>query len=188
MLETYYVHLEFQAKMGVWSVNLPFLCCRCGVCCTLDDFLTAGEICASREANSEVFDRFRALTEELGVLFEKGEDTYDSYVTSVKCPFQVGCICSIYDIRPLGCRQFPNTPFGMLSTDCQALDRFKRQCLALKRGWLSVKETGYFTSDSLKSTQFSEKQYITCIDKLRRAGATEDEITLFSAINKPASL
>jgi Fe-S-cluster containining protein len=183
MLETYYVHLEFQAKVGNWSVNLPFLCDMCGVCCTLDDFLTAGELQGSAEVDCEVYAKFNVLKEELGELFERGEDEYDKYVTSTKCPFQAGNICSIYAIRPDGCRQFPNTPFGMLSEDCKALDRFKKQCLALKRGCV-VKETGHFTTDSIVPAIFSEKQRLACLDKLCSAGITEQEIAFFKLLNK----
>ncbi|MCL2134501.1 MAG: YkgJ family cysteine cluster protein [Candidatus Bathyarchaeota archaeon] len=183
MIETYYVHLEFRAKTGVWSINLPFLCTKCGVCCTLDDFLVAGKIHGSPQINHEVYAKFYALTESLGELFEKDEIAYDQYVTRTKCPFQVGTICSIYEIRPDGCRQFPNTVFGMLSEDCQALNRFKKQMFALKRGRV-YKETGHFTVDPIVSVIFSEKQYINCLDKLRHVGVTEDELALFISLNK----
>ncbi|MDR2720132.1 MAG: YkgJ family cysteine cluster protein [Nitrososphaerota archaeon] len=183
MLETYYVHIEFQSKTGSWSINLPFLCDMCGVCCTLEDFLTAGEICGSPEVDQEVYAKFRVLTEELGELFERDENEYDKYIVRTKCPFQNGNICSIYAIRPKGCRQFPNTPFGMLSEDCKALDRFKKQRLALKRGRGS-KETGHSTSEPIKSVVFSEKQYISCLAKLRCAGITKEELSLFNSLNK----
>jgi Fe-S-cluster containining protein len=183
MLETYYIHLEFQDKAGVWSVNLPFFCDRCGVCCTLEDFLTAGVIEGSFDVNCEVYAKFNALKVELGALFDRDEVEYDYHITHSRCPFQSGNLCSIYDIRPLGCRHFPNTPFGMLSEDCKALDRFKKQRLALKRG-RSSKETGHFTIDSLISVSFSEKQYKACLETLCRVGITEQELSLFNMLNK----
>jgi len=182
MLESFYVHLEFPSKVGSWSINLPFLCTKCGVCCSLDDFLTAGEIRGSLDIDREVYAKFKALTEELGELFKKDEDEYEYYVTHVRCPFQMGNLCSIYAIRPEGCRQFPNTPFGMLSEDCKALDRFKKQLLSLKRGRV-FKETGHFTSDLIVPTVFSKKQYVACLDKLRRVGLTEEELAFFNALN-----
>ncbi|MCL1976690.1 MAG: YkgJ family cysteine cluster protein [Candidatus Bathyarchaeota archaeon] len=182
MVETYYIHLEVQTKAGDWSINLPFLCDKCGVCCTLDDFLTAGEIRGSPEANSEVYAKFNTLTEELGKLFEEDEDKYDQHVTQAKCPFQTDNICSIYAIRPEGCRQFPNTPFGMLSKDCKALDRFKKQRLALKRGRAS-KETGCSTVNQIMPVKFSKSQYDACLDKLCHAGITKEERALFNALN-----
>ena len=184
MLETYYVHLEFEVKAGNWSVNLPFLCDMCGVCCTLEDFLTAGEILGSPDVNKEVYAKFNVLREELGVLFERGEAEYDYYVSHVRCPFQSGNLCSIYAIRPLGCRQFPNTPFGMLSEDCAALTRFKKQCLVLKKGRVTAKETGHFTTDLLMPAKLSEKQYQSCLKRLCQVGVTEQELSLFKTINK----
>ena len=183
MLETYYVHLEFQAKTGSWSINLPFLCDMCGVCCTLEDFLTAGEICGSPEVDREVYAKFKVLTEELGELFERDESEYDKYIVRTKCLFQKGNLCSIYAIRPKGCRQFPNTFFGMLSEDCKALDRFKRQCLALKRGRV-FKETGHSTVDPIKDVVFSEMQYAICLDTLCCVGITAEELVLFNRLNK----
>ncbi|WP_343378011.1 YkgJ family cysteine cluster protein [Candidatus Bathycorpusculum sp.] len=183
MLETFYVHLVFQNRVGSWSVNLPFLCDMCGVCCSLEDFLTAGKIHGSSDVDCDVYAKFDALKEELGVLFERGEEEYERYVAGVKCPFQRGNVCSIYSIRPDGCRQFPNTPFGMLSEDCAALDRFKKQRLALKRGFV-VKETGHFTVDSLLSVKFSDVQYTRCVEKLCKVGVTEQELRLFNMLNK----
>jgi len=70
----------------------------------------------------------------------------------------------------------------MLSKDCKALDRFKRQRLALKRGRVS-KETGHSTTDPIKDVVFSEEQYMICRDKLC-VGATEEELLLFDSLNK----
>jgi len=183
MIETFYVHLEAKTKTGNWSVNLPFLCSKCGVCCTLEDFLTAGEIQSSPETNQEVYAKFKALTIELGKLFEQDENRYNQYIAHTVCPFQTGNICSIYTIRPKGCRQFPNTPFGMLSKDCKALDHFKKQKMALKKSRI-IKETYHFTVDKIKPVLFSKKQYDTCIGKLLKVGITEDEIALFNSLNR----
>ncbi len=182
MVETCYIHLEFKNKDGDWSINLPFLCDKCGVCCTLDDFLNAGEIHGNPKENPEAYAKFEALKEELGKIFEAGEDEYDWHVTHNKCPFQVGNVCSIYEIRPSGCRQFPNTPFGMLSEDCKALDRFKKQRIALRRG-RAAKETSHFTNQPIKATKFTEEQYQACLVKLQRAGITADELSLFGFVN-----
>ncbi|MGD6808668.1 MAG: YkgJ family cysteine cluster protein [Candidatus Bathyarchaeia archaeon] len=183
MLETYYIHLEFKNKKGAWSINLPFVCDKCGVCCTLEDFLNAGKIHGSPKQNPDAYAKFNSLKDELGRLFEESEEKYEAHIAATKCPFQTGSICSIYAIRPDGCRQFPNTPFGMLSEDCKALDRFKKQRLALKKGRAS-KETGHFTTDMIKAPNFSEGQFTSCLDKLRRVGITDDELTLFYALNK----
>jgi Fe-S-cluster containining protein len=182
LVETYYIHLKFQTKTGSWSVNLPFLCNKCGVCCTLEDFLTAGEIQGSPEADNKVYTKFKALTVELGKLFEQDEKLYEQHIAYTRCPFQKDNICSIYAIRPNGCSQFPNTAFGMLSKDCKALNRFKKQKNALKKG-RKVKETGHFTVDKIKLVMFSKKQYDACVSKLLKAGITKDEMVLFNILN-----
>jgi hypothetical protein len=72
----------------------------------------------------------------------------------------------------------------MLSKDCKALDRFKKQRVALKRGRV-VKETGYLTvADQIKLAKFSKEQYKICLDKLFHAGITKEEMALFNVLNK----
>ncbi len=186
MVDKFYLHLEFKNKKGEWSVNLPFLCSRCGVCCTLDDFLTAGEVKAKPQETSKIHAKLKALFESLGEIFETGVEEYDNYVMHNPCPFLVDKSCSIYEIRPEGCRQFPNTVFGMLTQDCEALNRFKKQRIVLKKGRAS-KETDHFTSiktEPIKPVKLTEKQYQTCIAKLRQAGITNEELDLFKQINE----
>jgi Fe-S-cluster containining protein len=184
MVETVYLHLEFKTKTGEWSINLPFLCTKCGVCCTLDDLLMAGEVKAKPEEQPEIHSKLKALYEELAVLLKKGEEEYDNYVMHTRCPFQKGKICGIYPIRPEGCRQFPNTVFGMLSQDCEALTRFKKQRIAIKRG-RATKETYHSTTEPIKPAKFTQKQYQNCTAKLSLSGITQDEHLLFQQLNNP---
>ena len=192
MVDTFYLHLEFRDKKGGWSINLPFLCTKCGTCCTLEDFLTAGEINAKPEERPEVHAKIKALFEELGMIWKTNEAKYDDYTMHNPCPFLVNRICSIYDIRPDGCKLFPKTAFGMQTQDCEALTRFKTQCAALIKGWAS-KETYHITGSSqaetaiakpIKPAKFTKKQYQNCIVKLRQAGMTDDEIALFNLFNE----
>jgi Fe-S-cluster containining protein len=186
MVDTFYLHLEFKNKKSSWSINLPFLCDKCGVCCTLDDFLTAGEVTAKSQEYPEVCAKLKSLFDTLGKIWEADEEKYDQYIQQNPCPFLLDKSCSIYEIRPEGCRLFPYTNFGMLTQDCEALNRFKKMCVALKKG-RSTKESYYFagTNQELaKSTKFSGKQYQTCINKLRQAGITKDEIVLFKIFNE----
>jgi Fe-S-cluster containining protein len=182
MMETVYVHMQFLSRTGVWSINLPFVCTKCGVCCTLDDFLTAGQVKAKREEIPEIDAKLREIYDYLETLLEGGEEKYDQYVTSTRCPFQTEKLCTIYAIRPDGCRQFPNTPFGMLSEDCEALDRFKKQIATLSRG-RAVKKAFYFTKDPIKPSKLTEKQYQICVAKLRQVGVTEEELKLMDTLN-----
>jgi Fe-S-cluster containining protein len=190
MIETFYLHIEFSSKKGNWSINLPFLCDKCGVCCTLDDFLTAGEVKANPKENPQVYAKIKALFDELGKMFEADPEKYEHHVTTSRCPFQINNLCSIYEIRPDGCRLFPGTKFGMLSQDCQSLKRYKKQRSALKKGKV-CKEKPCFTKDAqgkcdipIKPANLTETQYQTCINKLQKAGITKDELTLFNSFNK----
>ena len=183
MIETFYLHLEFKNKKVGWSINLPFLCIKCGVCCKLEDFLTAGEI----KLESTLEPKVKALFQELGKRWEADETEYDHYIAHTACPFLVNNTCSIYEVRPEGCRLFPKTKFGMLTHDCPAVTRFKKQRSALKKG-KTCKETYLFTcskdTEPIKVTSFKEKQYQACLAKLRRVGITDDEMALFNYFNQ----
>ena len=191
MAETFYLHLEFGNKKG-WSINLPFLCTKCGKCCKLDDFLTAGKLNAKTEEYVEVQDKVKHLCEELGKMWEADEAKYDKYLTQKPCPFLVNNSCSIYEIRPDGCRLFPKTAFGMQDPNCAPLQRFKKMRTALRKQRPRV-EKYYFTGkisclskceETIKSVHFTEKQYQTCITKLRKSDMTDDELSLFKNFNK----
>jgi Fe-S-cluster containining protein len=190
MVETFYVHLEFEGKNGGWSINLPFLCCQCGKCCTLEDFLTAGPLTGTSEMQPEAHAKANRLYTELGDLWTKNPAEYDKHVANTPCPFLENNLCSIYEVRPEGCRQFPNTMFGMLTTDCPALTRFKKQRTALKRGRkckATYNQTGKTQrtngSEPIESAKLTEKRYQKCIAKLRQADITDDELTIFNQIN-----
>jgi Fe-S-cluster containining protein len=191
MVETFYLHLEFKNNRGKWSINLPFLCDKCGVCCTLDDFLTAGEIGGTPQSHPEIHKRVETLFEMLGDIWKADESKYEKYITHNACPFLVNKSCSIYEIRPEGCRLFPKTAFGMQTQDCEALTRFIRQRAALRKG-RAPKETYHFTTEALEKIKCSEqikpakltkKQHQACITKLRQAGMTDDELELFEYLN-----
>jgi len=192
MVDTFYLHLEFKNKTGNWSINLPFLCNKCGVCCTLDDFLTAGEINAKPQEHPEVHAKVRSIFEASGTMWVASETKYDQYIMHNPCPFLVDRSCSIYEIRPDGCRLFPKTAFGMQTQDCESLNRFKKMRAALKKGRPS-KENYYFAGKTLgltgcnepiKLAMFTQKQFQTCINKLRHAGISFNELALFNYFNE----
>ncbi len=182
MVETFYLHLDFTGKNGGWSINLPFLCNKCGICCTLDDFLTAGEINAKPKEHPEVFTKMKTISEELGKMWEADEEKYDQYIQRNPCPYLVDNSCSIYEIRPEGCRRFPNTKFGMLTQNCEPLNRFKKQRTALKKE-RAAKETYHSAEANIKPVKCAEKQFQACLTKLRQAGITDDELALFNTFN-----
>ena len=184
MIDTCYLHLEFKSKSGEWIVNLPFLCTRCGVCCKLDDFLTAGPIKATLEQQPQLHLQLKAIYDEIGDLLEKkGQKEYDQYITQTPCPFLKDNLCDVYEFRPDGCRMFPNTAFAMLSEDCEALDRFKRQYKSLKRG-RSCKEKFYSTIDPIEPTKYTQRQYQKCVSQLQKVGITKEEMAFFEYLNR----
>ncbi|MGE5187535.1 MAG: YkgJ family cysteine cluster protein [Betaproteobacteria bacterium] len=183
MVETVYLHIEFKGKNSGWSFNLPFVCNKCGICCTLDDFLMAGEIKAKPQEQPEIHSKLKTLYEKLAELLKEGEEKYEDYTVNTQCPFLRENTCSIYSIRPDGCRQFPNTPFGMLTTNCEALTRFKKQSTALSRGRKN-KKTYYFTWESIKHARLTQKQYENCLAKLVKAGATAEELEFSKLLNE----
>jgi Fe-S-cluster containining protein len=183
MPETVYLHLAFKTKSGESSINLPFVCDKCGICCKIDDFLTAGPAKVNATENLQLYRQLQDIYEEMGRHWETDPEEYDQYITHTPCPFLKDKMCSIYPYRPDGCRQFPNTPFGMLSTDCTALDRFKKQQAALCRGRI-IKKALHFTDKPIKNSKLTEKQYQACITKLKKAGITKDESALFAEFNR----
>jgi Fe-S-cluster containining protein len=148
--------------------------------------LTAGEVTAKTHEHPEVHAKIKALFEALGKMWEANESEYDKYVQRNLCPFLVDKSCSIYEIRPEGCRLFPKTAFGMQTQECEPLNRFKKTRNALRKGRFA-KETYHFTGASqepIKPPNFTEKRYQTCINKLRQTGITDDELALFNYFNK----
>ena len=182
MVDTCYLHLEFKTKNTSWSTNLPFVCDKCGVCCTLDDFLTAGEVKISPLDNPRLQTKLKEIYEEMGRRWEVDQAKYDQYIMHTPCPFVKDKTCSIYEVRPEGCRAFPNTLFGFQTQDCMALNRFKKQAIALCRG-RAAKKTYHFTKDPIKPSKLTEERYQECVAKLRKVGITEDELALFNTLN-----
>lgn len=182
MVDTFYLHLEFKSKNHGWSINVPFVCDKCGICCTLDDFLTAGIVKINHLENPRLHAKLKQVYEEMGRLWEVDEVKYDQYITHMPCPFLKDKTCSIYEVRPEGCKAFPNTLFGLLTQDCMALTRFKKQCATLNKG-KAAKKTYHSTSEPLKQVKYTEKQYQKCIEKLLKAGISKEELSVFEALN-----
>jgi Fe-S-cluster containining protein len=192
MIETFYVHLEF-AGAEPWSVNLPFSRAKCGVCCALDDFLCAGKLAAKPPEHLEVFAKLQALFDELGKIWEADEAKYDQHIQKTPCPFKTDNMCSIYDIRPQGCRMYPKTAFGMQTTDCPALKRFKKQRAALVKG-RRFTETYHRTvslehsaAEPIKPVALSKIQYQACLAKLHAVDMTPQELAGLNYFNAPST-
>jgi Fe-S-cluster containining protein len=126
MADTFYVRLELVGKKG--AVTVPFVCIRCGDCCKLEDFLCAGKLAGAPETYPQAHAKANAIYKEMGDLWAADETKYDQYIQQTNCPFlKEDKTCAIYEIRPEGCRQFPNTLFGRETQDCPVLNQLKKQ-------------------------------------------------------------
>ena len=189
MVDTFYLHLEFLTKNS-WSINLPFLCTMCGNCCKLEDFLSAGKIEEAAEDFLGISKILEDLYRELGKIWDLNETKYDEELSHRMCPFLKDNFCSIYEIRPKGCRVFPRTVFGMDSQDCEPLTRFKKMRSTLKKGRKSREtfcfvDTGKGPAEASKPhfVKIDEEQFQNCLVKLRKAGMTDDELELLKFLN-----
>jgi Fe-S-cluster containining protein len=192
VVETFYVNIEFLCKQN-WSINLPFLCTGCGNCCNLEDFLSAGKIDLKSEDFPDIHSEIKNLYGELGKTWELDEAKYEEYIKLNKCLFLKSNCCSIYTMRPKGCRLFPKTVFGMESKDCQPLLRFNKMHRALKRG-RKTNPTYHFIeiieplvehrSIELKA-KLTQKQFQKCVGILRKAEMTDKELDLLKFLNDP---
>lgn len=194
IIETFYYHYEIGHSRK-WSVNIPFLCTRCGNCCALSDVLSASRELTGEPTEQQVNELneklqpyideyYKIPNEKKGHFWDKTER--DRYLETTKCPFLLeDNLCSIYEYRPIGCRLFPKTSFGMDSEICEALQRFKvyREVLEDKNkflGWVHFT----FKEDSIEPVKMSKWRYDHCIKKLLKVGMTQDELKLFEKLNE----
>jgi len=189
-IDTFYYHYKIGFPRA-WSVNLPFLCVKCGKCCTLDNILDAGRLLVgnpSEEQIKELNKKLKPYIEEYNRIIREDKNKINAYRTNTKCPFrQTDKTCEIYVYRPIGCQAFPQTDFGMDSEEgyCESLDRLKRLRKALLRGQKRNYTCYCFFifKDSIKPVKMTKKQYYRCVAKLIKAGMTHDELALFKCLN-----
>lgn len=189
-IDTFYYHYKIGFPRA-WSVNLPFLCVKCGKCCTLGNILDAGMLLVgdpSEEQIKELNKKRKPYVEEYNRIIREDKNKINAYLTDTKCPFlQTDKTCEIYAYRPIGCQAFPKTDLGMDSEEgyCESLDRFKSLCKALlrdqKRNYIC--DHFFIFKDGVKPVKMTKKQYDRCVAKLLRAGMTRDELALFNHLN-----
>lgn len=194
-IDTFYYHYKIGFPR-TWSVNLPFLCVKCGKCCTLASILFAGRVLVgnpSKEQIKELNKKLNPYIEEYNRIIHKDKNKISAYLTDTKCPFlQTDKTCEIYAYRPIGCQAFPKTDFGMGSEEglCESLDRFKSLRKALLRGQKRNYTCDHFFifKDGIKPVKMTKKQYDRCVAKLLKAGMTRDELALFNHLNTDSQI
>jgi len=190
-MDTFYYHYKIGFPKP-WSVNLPFLCVKCGKCCTLGNVLVAGSLLVgnpSEEQIRELNKKLKPYIEEHNRIIREDKNKPDAYLTDTKCPFlQTDKTCEIYAYRPIGCQAFPKTDFGMESEEgyCESLDRFKSLRKALLKDKRNYSGDHFFIlEDGVKPVKMTKKQYDRCVAKLLKADMTHGELALFNYLNVP---
>jgi Fe-S-cluster containining protein len=178
---TLYHHFEISFPKS-WAVNLPFLCVKCGNCCTVHAFDTAGYILAGNPSKEQE----KAVNQKLKVFVDKHKNNPRFW--ELKCPFLLkDNTCEIYPYRPKGCSLFPRTDTGMSTQEglCESLDRFKRLRKELVRGSRDAyRSYSFFTEENgIKPVRMTKRRFEACIRRLVRAGMTTDELSLFKSLN-----
>jgi len=183
-IDTFYAHYEICYPIP-WSVNLPFLCVKCGNCCSLGSLLSAGKPLIgnpSEEQIKQMNQKIKPYLEEYNRIVSEDKSKCEDYLIKTKCPFlRPDNSCEIYAYRPIGCQAFPKTDCGMDIEEglCESLDRFKR----LRKALLKRQDyIGYYypiIEDGIKPVKMTKKQYEKCVAKLLKAGMTPEELVLF---------
>lgn len=110
-------------RLGNLKVNIPFVCQSCGRCCSQIGF-PVGEAKLKKIA-----DYLKISLKDLRLYFEDededGKTKIDYDLLSI-CPFLKDNLCSIYPVRPEGCRLFPFTlDFKDYGIGCEGLKRLR---------------------------------------------------------------
>ncbi len=183
--DTFYYHYRIGFPES-WSVNLPFLCVRCGNCCTLAAFNSAGFDLIGNPTEQQVQD----VNQQIKTYIEANRQKIDCSkdLTDIKCPFLLqDNSCEIYPYRPVGCQLYPKTDCGMSTEEglCESLDRFKNLRKAITKGYGGnyIADSYFLGKDGIKSVKMTKTQYERCVAKLRRAGMTQNELLLFQHLN-----
>lgn len=172
------------------SVVVPFVCRRCGECCSE---LGAGWTYRDIEKAASYLNMDSG--EFLKSYLERGKTESEKFkrVTS-PCPFITSNNeCSIYPYRPLACRLYPLKTFhGEGTVECPAKQRLKNFVKKLARNHPHVTNTRYFRADSSENSILSEliwnipsdKEWNKLKKKYKNEDPTEREEDLFLSLNK----
>jgi Fe-S-cluster containining protein len=170
---------------------LPFLCIKCGNCCTLGDYKSANKKFVgnpTEEQIEEINKKAKPYIEKYNRILEEGKKDPLAYLTKTKCPFLLADnSCEIYLYRPKGCQKYPKPNLGMNTKEgfCESLDRFRHLQEALKKDYGSKCNGEHFFTykGEIKPVKMTKNQYDRTAAKLQRAGMTPDELVLFNHLN-----
>lgn len=176
MLENPYKIIELED----YDIVVPFFCYQCGACCR--DFIP--------QFNSE---DVLKIAEHIGKTFGVVERMIkESYKRFNNKPFD--CIfltakkrCTIYPVRPEGCRLFPLfTDFGSSDVDCQGHREFHRivDIFFERDGYSALWEPGIYLREAKRNIRrIPEDEKPTVWQKFIKTAPSENMILRFTEIN-----
>ncbi len=110
----------YYPGVGYFTLNIPFVCQSCGRCCSQIGF-PIGEAILSKIGG------YLDLTpEEVEERYLRIRDDEDNGRVLAPCPFLIYKMCSIYPVRPEGCKFFPLAhDFKDYGIGCEGLKRLR---------------------------------------------------------------
>ena len=183
-VDVHYEHIIIFSGEAEVSINVPFICEKCGKCCTMAGFLSAG-----RFLGKTTSEELKRINKKVKPYLNKTWEELDK----IKCFLLTeNNLCSIYDARPLGCRAYPFVDFGPKmvngSIQCGSFVRFQKIVKRIIYGYrrwamnrFSIEPYG------VEEVNLTEKQFEHFINKLNKSleqKLTEEEMKLFNILNK----
>lgn len=141
--------------MAVAVKTLGRLCEKCGQCCRVCD-----EIVLCDEDIDNLYERLGASAYEY--IKSKGGLWY--FKKAKPCAFLIGNKCSIYDARPLVCREYPFNKVGQDDTAPILCDKVSKNFLAMKLTALLIGELVKVEQPDLASLQEETAKTFSCPD------------------------
>jgi len=156
-----FAELDFEE----FRLRIPFVCRMCGECC--------------RKLSKVIYDprTGKVYIEDLEFDYIEGVEEYKDFQHPIRivCPFLKDNKCTIYQIRPKSCREYPLLT-GDLGVNCPALKSFKRFLNAFKAKRVEFK----VVEGELEPTCIPE-EFLKIFKSLN---PTKEELEAFMRLNK----
>lgn len=180
--EPMYQILSLYQGRRLYDIKVPFICRRCGRCCrqlgvrtsSLDVEAIAAHLgLAPEEVARRYLDGATAPGGDQG--------RYGWMARSSPCPFlSPQAECSIYPVRPSGCRSYPlYTLLGPEGVDCPGMALVQRMVSVMGRG--IPYEFHHLGGEEGEAPGPAQARRI--VDKLRRNGVPEDAVRALASLN-----
>lgn len=167
----------YYPGLGYFTLNIPFVCNNCGRCCSQIGF-PIGEALLRK-----IGDYLNLKPEEIEQNYLRTGDEEQGGCVLAPCPFLRYNMCSIYPVRPEGCKFFPLAlDFKDYGIGCEGLKRLREleqniteECSEIISRSKAVKMD--------KAHQIAVKAPETIINKLLEQNISQTEKELFFILN-----